>query len=221
MIPRYRSAKIFCRRLFLIPIERTRECESCGSTGKPLYTLDGMVAVFVNETLSAGTEKFRSDLQRTHEAFDLSTFEDGNILRYGGVTIDQSSPTITVCQNDCIKTITKLPVKGVNMSDIRSGRGRPSWVTTWTSPDHARAIANISQATENTISNATIKQLNEVIAGLQAKPDHMLRYVPMQLGQSKLVAFSDASFACNDDLSSKIAGIVLLKAKKIVQKVSS
>jgi hypothetical protein len=169
-----------------------------------------MAAILVDDTLSAGTEKFRLDLKRTHKAFDLSTCEEGNILRYGGVTIDQSSPTITVCQSDYIETITKLPVTGVNVSDIRSGRGRPSWVTTWTRADHARAIAHISQATENTISNGTIKQLNEVIAGLQAKPDHMLRYAPMKMGQSKLVAFSDASFACNDDLSSQIAGIILL-----------
>jgi hypothetical protein len=69
---------------------------------------------------------------------------------------------------------------------------------------------HIYQVTENTKSNATIKQLNEIIAGLQENPEHMPRYDPMKLGQSKLVAFSDASFACNDDPSSQIAGIVLL-----------
>jgi hypothetical protein len=98
-----------------------------------------------------------------------------------------------------------------SITDIRQGRGKPAWVATWTRPDVAYRVGKLSQITEDTLSEGSVRDLNKVVSVLQKTSDITLQFPSLELTSMYLAAYGDASLGGNADMSSQMGGVIVLR----------
>jgi hypothetical protein len=100
-----------------------------------------------------------------------------------------------------------------DIASVRTARGKVSWIATWTRPDAAFAMGQLSQITPENINSEATKSCNDLNDYLKKTVKRNLIFCKLDVKSLHVVFYSDASFAGNLDLSSQIGGIILLKDK--------
>ena len=167
----------------------------------------------MDDTLNAGDGRFEKLTEKTAERFQCRKKELDNI-QFAGIEIEKSRDGFLVHQKQYLKKIKPIP-KGSDFSAFRSTRAKLFWICQ-TRPDISCAVATLAQVTELQFEEERdkhTKKLNSVITHLENFPDFMLRFPKLDKDSLSISVYSDASFCNNQDGSSQLGYIILLKDK--------
>jgi hypothetical protein len=127
------------------------------------------------------------------------------------VVLSRVKGVLEISQKEYIERLQTLDTSDPEMSALRSGRGKPAWVSTWTRPDVAYRVGRLSQITEDMLSEDSIKELNDLTSILLRTADITLRFPKLDVPSIFLAAYGDASLGGNDDMTSQMGGVVALR----------
>jgi hypothetical protein len=185
---------------------------SCGN-------LVGLILTYVDDLLIVGDENFLKLSQRIEERFQ-SRPRIVNCFAHAGVDINHAPFRIsTISQFPYSAGIAKLP----NRSDFeafRSARAKLQWLVN-TRPDIAGAVAILTQVTHDMYVQtfeAHNRELNRIIRYSQRNAQS-LKYLPIDISSTCIVAYSDASYASNQDRTSQLGYVLTLKDAKNVSHI--
>jgi hypothetical protein len=154
--------------------------------------LNGISDTCVDESLHAGsvnylelTEKSQKRFLSRERKFDNFTFNAADIQ-------SNDDGTFSLCQTLYIETLSPL-APTASFTDFRSHRAKVAWIC-HTRPEVCYFANTSAQVTERTFSPVNVKSFN---AGLD-------------INTLRIVAYSDASFANNADLSSQLGFVIFL-----------
>jgi hypothetical protein len=106
-------------------------------------------------------------------------------------------------------------VPAVTFADIQSARGKFSWLANVSRPDISVLVAALARVTAISMSDDPVharRLVDRVLVAIRNAPKIGPIFLPLALGPYRVVAFSDASFAGNEDGTSQLGGIVLFMA---------
>jgi Reverse transcriptase (RNA-dependent DNA polymerase) len=176
--------------------------------------LDGVAALLVDDTLMSGTPKFSQAEEKMHCQFDMGPTQvltKETSVKFGGVLIRKEDGLVHICQQEYISKLTPLETSNASITDLRQGRGKPAWVATWTRPDISYRVGKLSQVTEDTLSEDSVQDLNDVISNLLKTSEITLRFPDLDATSLYLAAYGDASLGGNADMSSQMGGVIVLR----------
>ncbi len=103
----------------------------------------------------------------------------------------------------------KLVPMGATFKKFQSARACLSWMCL-TRPDISCSVNRACQVMEDGFESWHIKELNKSISHFTNTKSVILQYPELDVGSIHLRAYSDASFATNDDIFSQVGHIILL-----------
>nr|XP_039264060.1 uncharacterized protein LOC120339893 [Styela clava] len=182
-------------------------------------SLQGIIAVHVDDFLWAGTVKFQqSVLPKLRETFKIGN-EESKSFKYIGIEIDHDKNEVLLNQTEYISNLTPIKIHSGRNSDdsvtikerdeLRSKIGQFLWVSGQTRPDIAYDVCILA----TNFKNATVRDLflaNKVLRKLKSNP-FSLKF--QNLGPNEnlnLVCYTDASFASLNDGGSQSGSLVFL-----------
>lgn len=123
-------------------------------------------------------------------------------------TLKDSPRRFTLSQASYVEAASKLP-RDITFDAFVSARAGFAWLA-HSRPDLCCAINRAAQVTKEMFCERHVSELNKAIEYAHNTKDLSLTYGPMDRETLHRRAYSDASFANNDDLSSQLGYIVLL-----------
>jgi hypothetical protein len=96
-----------------------------------------------------------------------------------------------------------------SFTDFRSHRAKVSWIC-HTRPEVYYFANTSAQVTQHTFSPANVKSFNAVLENLRKAADRKHLFQNLDINTLRIVAYSDASFANNADLSSQLGFVIFL-----------
>ena len=170
--------------------------------------LIGISGSYVDDLLRSGTKEFsQSSTLDTNKKFDTKDQSTNNI-KFTGLRINGENETKSISQSEYISNLKLLP-KSTSFETFRSIRAKLNWIAN-SRPDISCAVSMASAVTERNFSESKIKELNSVIRHLRNTRDLKLNFPHLDQESLKLVVYSDASFANNEDISSHLGYIVFI-----------
>lgn len=133
---------------------------------------------------------------------------DGETLTFNGADISLRQNVYSLTQRDHINRFSTLAEERINMSEFVSERARGAYIAAVCRPDITFGFAQCSKVTQLNVS--AVKVLNKMIETAQRSADYGLKFVPLDKKSVRLAAFSDASFATNQDLTSQLGFFITL-----------
>ncbi len=180
--------------------------------------LSGILALQVDDTLVAGNEEFREKEEEYSSEFPNkgATSVGKEPVRFNGIDITSDNGTISIAQKDYLESIPKIPSKtSVSFEEFRSIRQKMAYAAYSTCPDALVFVARLSQFTESKFSAKTedaMRILRKASKALASEPSRTgLQYTYLNPQKIEVVACIDAAFAVNDDKSSQLGIIVMLR----------
>lgn len=176
-------------------VPRTTECS-------------GVLGVLVDDTIGCGDDNFAKAAEETGNRFDtkdivLPTFE------FAGITVEKTEYRYLAHQASYAKSLQELSPDST-FDEYRTLRHKLAWFSL-TRHDIC-ATANIaSQTTEVGFDKGHVKAMNKVVRKILGTPHRGLRYHNLDKSSLILVAISDASFGNNEDLTSQLGHILILR----------
>lgn len=173
--------------------------------GKELIGISGLQ---VDDCLNAGNKEFEELTKLTLRKFESKPRVYSN-FDFFGTQIRKIAPgKLYVGQPYYTKNISIVP-HDISFDEFRSHRSLFSWLTN-TRPDAAFCANQAAQVTAQTFGREKINVLNRGITRIKRNPQRGLLYQKLDMDRLELRIYADASFACNDDLSSQIGFIILM-----------
>ena len=172
--------------------------------------LAGVILVHVDDFLWAGSEKFKTLIMDPFKKnFKIST-ESDDCFKYVGLEIKQSKDGLLVSQKEYVKSLKPVAVQCssddrlLDQSEKRLFRGingQLGWASNMTRPDISFECCQLSTA-QSAPRLSDLKRANKVLRELQVN-DSFLKFPVMELENSKLIVYSDASYANLNDGASQ------------------
>lgn len=170
----------------------------------------GLLGGYVDDLLNGGDESFQTLTQQTLETFESKPRVWDNLEFVGAFlkTLDGSPRCFVLSQESYVAAASKLPTD-ISFDAFVSARAGFGWLA-HSRPDLCCAINRAAQVTAETFCERHVRELNKAIKYAHSTKDLGLTYGPLSRETLHLRAYSDASFANNDDLSSQLGYIVML-----------
>ncbi|KAA8493329.1 Transposon Ty1-ER2 Gag-Pol polyprotein [Porphyridium purpureum] len=173
------------------------------------HAQDGIVALLVDDTLCTGTEEFAEREARLERRFTMNVKKE-TPLTFAGMRIERDGDSIILHQRP-YKLALENPA---TFEETRSLRGRLSWVSNVTRPDLAYYTAQLAQVTETSFDAKVVHALvAKVRKHVDLHPDTRI-CVPQLAKKCRLLVYSDASFANNEDGSTQLGLVGVLTDEK-------
>jgi hypothetical protein len=172
----------------------------------------GMVGLQTDDSLMAGDDAFYSKEETALKTAKFLAKPRENLtadhrLNFNGyvLTFDDG---ITITQDRQIEKITPLrPDEPVSKADFIAQRARGAYIASVCQPQASFALSFSAQTTEPGLDH--VKVLNKCLTW-QKNNKQGLKFIKLDLNTLKVVAFTDSSFANNNDHSSQIGFVIVL-----------
>lgn len=172
--------------------------------------LDGLSALYVDDLLRAGTNCFRKKCEATNTKFE--TTENARVpFEFTGFTVERlQDGKLAVSQNRYLRKLEELP-EDADFSSFRSMRMKLAWLAN-SRPDILFDISTLAQVTKDVFTSHKRECLKHLNRSVRYAVSHRVPLVVPKLdaATTRVVGFSDASFANNRDLSTQLGYIILL-----------
>ena len=184
--------------------------------------VEGIITVYVDDFLWAGTKKFENCIiSNLKELFLIGGFETGSFKYIGLQMNDDGLKGASIHQLDYVDTLQKIPVSpgrsghksslltDAEKTDYRSIVGQLNWVATQTRPDILFDVCDLSSRYKTAVV-ADLVRVNKVLTYL--KHDQVKVKIPKleNIDGCSLHCYTDASFANHPDGSSQVGLIIFL-----------
>lgn len=170
--------------------------------------LQGIMGVYVDDNLNAGTTEFEEMTRESLEKFDSKprVYDD---FAFFGSDVSTSAPgSFLLSQSRYAKRLSFIE-KGCTYVQFRRHRAMLSWLCN-TRPDLCCIINRAAQVTADTMCSEKVSEFNKAIKLAKDPAVNGLQFLPLNHTSLVLKVYADAAFSCNDDLSSQIAYIIIL-----------
>lgn len=171
--------------------------------------LQGMIAVYVDDTLAGGDADFIKLTYKIPEKFESKPPKFPPFL-FTGVEINEGQLGY-FSTNQVSEQIRKLPTD-CDFDLLRATRNILAWITQ-TRPENLAGVNTLSQLTKETFHNEYLKTINGLIKHIKNNPKSGLKYIDLYKNTLKLVVYSDGSFATNKDGSFQVGYLVFMADK--------
>jgi hypothetical protein len=142
--------------------------------------------------------------ENSKAAFDVKP-KSTTPLDFAGININRDEDGFTLDQEPYILELQPLG-QTASFQDLQKFRGKLLW-TVHTRLDMAAPVSQLAQVTANNFKAVHVSQANKILAEMKRNPVK-LYYPKLDLSTAKLVVYTDASFATNEDLSSQFGFIL-------------
>ena len=163
--------------------------------------LQGLLGVYVDDTLAAGTEKFKKLTDNIEKHFE-SKPRDYLPFQFAGINIKKKENGYIMEQEHYVPTITKLE-KTSTFETFRTTRHRLAWIS-HTRPEILAGVNILAQVTKDTFQQEDITITNSLIKHIHKNPELGLQYNKMDIETMEILVYSDGSFSGNNDGSSQV-----------------
>jgi Reverse transcriptase (RNA-dependent DNA polymerase) len=175
-----------------------------------LFNDEAIVGLQTDDSLIVGTPAFmdleRKELEKAKFlAKPVAQLTPEKPLEFNGFHIDEIDGRYRITQEKHTRRIRPL-TKNFTKSDYIAQRALGAYIATVTQPEASFCLSSAAQTTDPTWEDA--KALNACLTKQQA--NKALHIVPLNPSKLRLVAYCDASFANNRDLSSQLGYIIAL-----------
>lgn len=170
--------------------------------------LCGITGIQVDDSLNAGDQRFEKITEATLTRFDSKPRLYDTFDFFGSQVATLDDKSISLGQPYFARNLTQSSTD-IAFEEFRRCRALFSWLGN-TRPDIAFAANKAAQVSEKTFCRDKVRALNRAINSVQKSKTQILRYAPLDHHSLELRVYADASFACNDDLSSQLGFIILL-----------
>ena len=172
--------------------------------------LRGLSGGYVDDLIRAGDSQFKIQCAKTHTLFEMS--KDRSVpYTFTGFSLNKNNEGEFVqSQREYLKKLECLPTNAP-FSDFRSMRMRLAWLSN-TRPDCLFEVSQLAQVTEARFKaspKAWIRRLNKAVKLALINPIS-LRVAKLDPNTIRVIGYSDASFANNEDLSSQLGYICFI-----------
>ena len=181
----------------------------------------GIVCVYVDDFLWAGTSDFWRVIEEIKRTFKIGASEE-KAFKYIGLNIQSYDHGVTVDQTNYIKSIApmklnpdrkkqrKSPLSEVEKEEFRKLIGQLNWASTQTRPDISYDVCELSVALKAaTVEN--ILQLNKVIVRIRSEEFKLWFPKLSSMRSAYLECYADASYANLPDEGSQGGFVIFLK----------
>ena len=159
--------------------------------------------------------------------FSFREWKDGDNLEYCGATIEKGSDgTLKLNHTSYLRKVKPLTLgkhlgpeaelSSQEATDLRGLLGALQWPAVQSSP-HLQASTSIYSGSVSRGLVKTALEANRLLKFAKENSDVGLTYVPLDLGDMRIVTAFDASFGCRPDGSSQGGFLVMLAPKKILE----
>lgn len=169
--------------------------------------MDGLLAVYVDDTLAAGTSSFEKLTDKIPQEFESKPKEHPPLL-FAGININKLEDGYFLEQADYISKIDLLK-PDTEFDEFRTTRHKLAWVS-HTRPEILAGVNILSQVTNETYQKEDLRIINSLIKHLKKYPDLGLKYRKINMDTTEILVFSDGSFSGNNDRSSQVGYIIML-----------
>ena len=172
--------------------------------------LIGLNGTYVDDLLRAGTNEFRQLCQKTHRRFETKGDEELPQI-FAGFNIARSEQSgYTVDQQFYYKRLEELSPEAT-FSDFASMRKKLAWLS-HTRPDCLVDISQLNQVAKGEYDHEPQKIIKRINGTIRYLKSHLanISFPKIDLASARLIAYSDAAFANNSDLTSQLGRIILL-----------
>jgi hypothetical protein len=111
-----------------------------------------------------------------------------------------------LCQKLPIETLAPL-APTPSFIDFSSHRAKVSWIC-HTRPEVCYFASTPAQVTEHNLSPANVTSFDAILENLRKTADRKLLFQNLEINSLRIVAYSEASFANNADLSSQLGFVI-------------
>ena len=185
--------------------------------------LQGILCVYVDDFLWAGTDEFYKKVVKNLENLFLIGNSSEGSFKYIGLHVDSEKTRSTIDQLDYASTLHPIQIsckrasmKTSNISEkerveYRSLVGQLNWIGTQTRPDILFDVCDLSSSVKSATIN-DILRLNKVVSRLKGSQVKIL-FPPMDnLESCYLEVYTDASFGNLSAGGSQVGLLILLKS---------
>lgn len=170
--------------------------------------LIGMIGTYV-DGLNTGTPAFDRLTETTIQRFDSKKLKYDNFGFFGVHAHTTADGSFEMYHSHYCESMSMLKLS-LDTDYLRRARALLVWLT-HTKPELACLTKKSAQITEGTLPVKLIKALNKGIQSAMSNPHRGVQYVPLTHKSIHLRIYMVASFASNDDFSSEIRFIVLMR----------
>lgn len=180
--------------------------------------LAGVIGLQVDDTVFAGTKEFISEenvasLRFPNKGKETATEKE---LRFNGIDVSFTQGKLIARQNKYISKVERVKKNHLpTFEEFRSARAKYAYAAYSTMPDILIFVAQLSQVTQTVYDNNKkkyVKVLMSLEKALTGGPSlHGLRFVKLDMQRVEVFLCIDASFATNEDYSSQIGVLAMLR----------
>ena len=184
-----------------LKLEQTDGDMSCYYKREEEEELQGLLGVYVDDTLAAGSEKFKKLTDNIEKHFE-SKPREYLPFQFAGINIKKKENGFIMEQQHYVSTISKLE-KSSTFETFRTTRHRLAWIS-HTRPEILAGVNILAQVTKDTFQQEDITITNSLIKHIHKNPELGLQYNKMDIETMEILVYSDGSFSGNNDGSSQV-----------------
>lgn len=170
---------------------------------------------YVDDIIRPGDKHFKKLSNKTNDIFEMG--EDEHIpCEFTGFSLNYDNDGYIIKeQHSYLRKLESLP-PDASFNQFRSMRMKFAWLS-HSRPDCLFEISQLAQVTEAKFDSSKREFLKRLNRAVKFADDHRVSLKIRKLDKESLriIGFSDASFANNDDLTSQLGHIVFLGDKNI------
>ena len=187
--------------------------------------VEGVICVYVDDFLWAGTQKFEEQIIRKLEDLFLIGSSGTGSFKYIGLRINNNCmKETTIDQLDYASTLKPIPISceraGKKLSELSSSEkveyrsliGQLNWIGTQTRPDILFDVGDLCSSFKNA-TVGDILRLNKVLSRLCGNQIKISFPIIDNMEECFLQCYSDASFANLSDSGSQIGFVIFLSSR--------
>ena len=175
----------------------------------------GLIGLQTDDTLILADTKFaaRENTELEKAGFLSKPCErltKSHPLKFNGAVIELHGESITINQPQQIKRIQPVTINTpTSKEQYITQRARGAYIASVCQPEMAFGLSFAAQQSTNPTDNDT-NLLNRCLSWQIRNSTRGLKFIPLDLDTLKIVAFTDSSFANNQDFSSQIGFVIAL-----------
>ncbi|KAA8493217.1 Copia protein [Porphyridium purpureum] len=166
---------------------------------------DGFLGIMVDDSLCAGGTEFQSTGASLMKRFDMHERQKLPFV-FGGTALSKNGTDVELSQKEYW---AKVESKVTSFQETRSARGKLGWLSNITRPDLSYIQGQLCQVTE---TNYDATRVDALIKKTRKQLCASTSLVFPRLGRDlELVVYSDASFGNNQDGSTQLGFVAVLR----------